>query len=108
MHSALGGLFQVCDESGPRHHFLMATDHEAELCDRTVALVVDAAQCPAPHAMILPREGWEGQQDWRTPAAPLVVQMFSWAVRSSCTLTARWSKVCGTGPPTTFWPRMCS
>ena len=30
------------------------------------------AQCVAPHAMILPREGWEGRQHTKTPAAPLV------------------------------------
>ena len=47
---------------------------EAELCDNTVALVADAAQCLAPHAMFLLREGWEGQQYSKTPAAPLVAQ----------------------------------
>ena len=46
----------------------------AVLCDRTVALVTDVVQCMAPHAMILPREGWEGRQHTQTPAAPLVAQ----------------------------------
>ena len=32
------------------------------MCDNTVALIVDAAQCLGPHAMRLPKEGWEGQQ----------------------------------------------
>ena len=74
MRSALEGLYRACGKSGPWHHFPVATNHEAELCDNTVALVADAAQCLAPHTMILPREGWEGQQYARTPAAPLVAQ----------------------------------
>ena len=50
----------------------MATDHQAELCDQTVALVADAAQRLAPHAMVLPRKGWEGPQHTQTPAAHLI------------------------------------
>ena len=57
-----------------KHTFLVAADSEAELCNQTVALVADAAQCMAPHTMILPREGWEGQHHTQTPAAPLVAQ----------------------------------
>ena len=67
-------LYRACGETGPRHHFLVATDHEAELWDNRVALVADLAQCLAPHATILLREGWEGQQYSRTPATPLVAQ----------------------------------
>ena len=52
----------------------MATDHTSELSDDTVALVADAAQCLAPHAMILRMERSEGQQHTQTPAAPLVAQ----------------------------------
>ena len=74
MRSALEGLYRAGCEYGPRHHCLVSTDHEAELCDRAVALVADAAQCLAHHAMILPREGWEGQQYTQTAAAPLVIQ----------------------------------
>ena len=29
MRNALEGLHQACGESGPRHHFRVATDHEA-------------------------------------------------------------------------------
>ena len=39
-----------------------------------VALVADTAQYLAPHAMILPREGWEGRQHTQTPAALLIAQ----------------------------------
>ena len=62
MRSAPEGLYWARGEHGPRHHFLVATDHEVELCDRTVALVADTVQCMAHHAMILPREWWEGIQ----------------------------------------------
>ena len=62
MRSALQGVYWACDEFGPRHHVLVATDHEAELCKNAVALVADAAQCLTPHATILPWEGWEGQR----------------------------------------------
>ena len=72
MRNALEGLYWAGGEHGPRHHFLVATGHAAELCDRTVVLVADAAQCLAPHAIILPREGWGGQQYSQTPAAPIV------------------------------------
>ena len=74
MRGALEGLYGTDDELGPRHHFMVATDHTAEVSDDTVALVADAAQCLAPHAMILPREGWEGQQHTQTPAALLIAQ----------------------------------
>ena len=72
MRSALAGLYRACGETRPVHHFLVATDHDAELCDNMVALVADAAQCLAPHVMILPREGWQGQQYSKTPAIHLV------------------------------------
>ena len=74
MRKALEGRYRASGKSGPRHHFLVAIDHEAELCHNTVTLVADTAECLAPHAMILPREGWEGQQYSKTPAAPLVAQ----------------------------------
>ena len=107
MRSALQGLYRACSESGVPHHFLVATDHGAELCDNTVVLVAEAAQCLAPHAMILRREGWEGQQYWKVRPPPSSLSMWRWAARSSCTLTARWSSVCGTGLPTTSWPPTC-
>ena len=44
------------------------------MCDNTFAPVADVAHCLAPHAMIPPREGWEGRQHTQTPAAPLVLQ----------------------------------
>ena len=54
------GFYSGGDKHEPRHHLLVARDHTAELCDNTVALVADVAQCLASQAMILPREGWEG------------------------------------------------
>ena len=44
----------------PRHHFLVAADHGVEMSDDMVALAAHVVQCLAPHAMMLPREGWEG------------------------------------------------
>ena len=73
MRRALERLYQASTgERGPRHHLLVATDQEAELCDQTVVPAAHAAQCLAPHAMILPMEGWEGQQRTQTSAAPLM------------------------------------
>ena len=43
----------------------------AKLSHDTVALVADVAQCPAPPAIMLPREGWESQLHGQTPAALL-------------------------------------
>ena len=57
--------------SKPRHHFLVAADHGVELSDDVVALAADVVQCLAPHAVMLPREGWEGQRHNQTPAALL-------------------------------------
>ena len=39
-----------------------------------VALAADVVQCLAPHAMMLPREGWEGQRHDQTPAALLIAR----------------------------------
>ena len=36
-------------EHGPRHPFLVATDHQAELCNKTVALVANAPPPPPRH-----------------------------------------------------------
>ena len=58
MRSALEGLYRASGEYRLRHSILKASDHEAQLCNRTVALVADAAQRLTPHAMILRREGW--------------------------------------------------
>ena len=60
--------------SKPRHHFLVAADHGVELSDDVVALAADVVQCLAPHAMMLPREGWEGQRHDQTPAALLIAR----------------------------------
>ena len=60
--------------SKPRHHFLVAADHGVELSDDVVALAADVVQCLAPHAMMLPREGWEGQRHDGTPAALLIAR----------------------------------
>ena len=46
--------------SKPRHQFLVAADHGVELSDDVVALAADVVQCLAPHALMLPRVGWEG------------------------------------------------
>ena len=45
-----------------------------ELSDDVVALAADVLQCLAPHAMMLPREGWEGQRHNQTPAALLIAR----------------------------------
>ena len=74
MRSALEGLYATGDKPGPWHHFLVAADPTAEFGDDTVALVADVAQCLAPDAMMLPREGWEGQQHFQTPAALLIAR----------------------------------
>ena len=60
--------------SKPRHHFLMVADHGVELSDDVVALAANVVQCLAPHAMLLPREGWEGQRHDQTPAALLIAR----------------------------------
>ena len=60
--------------SKPRHHFLVAADHGVELSDDVVALAADVVQCLAPHAVMLPREGWEGQRHDQTPAALLIAR----------------------------------
>ena len=74
MRSALEGLYAAGSKPGPRHHFLVAADPMAELSDDAVALVAAVAQCLAPHAMMLPREGWEGQRHDQTPAALLIAR----------------------------------
>ena len=60
--------------SKPRNHFLVAADHGVELSDDVVALAADVVQCLAPQAMLLPREGWEGQRQDQTPAALLITR----------------------------------
>ena len=83
MRSALEGLYATGSKPGPRHHFLVAADPTAELSDDAVALVANVAQCLAPHAMMLPREGWEGQRHDQTPAGLLIaryVELGGWEV----------------------------
>ena len=60
LRSAVGGLHGAGEKHGARQHLLVATDHTAEPSDDTVTLVADTAECLAPHATILPKEGWEG------------------------------------------------
>ena len=67
-----GALERLC--SKPRHHFLVAADHGVELSDDVMALAADVVQCLAPHAVMLPREGWEGQRHDQTPAALLIAR----------------------------------
>ena len=74
MRGAPEGLYPAGSKPGPRHHFVMAADPTVELSDDTVALAADVAQCLAPHAMMLPREGWEGQRQDQTPAALLIAR----------------------------------
>ena len=52
----------------------MAADHGVELSDDVVAQAADVVQCLAPHAIMLPREGWEGQRHDPTPAALLIAR----------------------------------
>ena len=63
-----------CLYSKPRHHFLVAADHGVELSDDVVALAADVVQCLAPHTVMPPREGWEGQRHDQTPAALLITR----------------------------------
>ena len=80
MRGALEGLYAAGSKPGPRHHSLVAADTTVELSDDAVALAADVAQCLAadvaqclaPHAMMLPREGWEGQRQDQTLAALLI------------------------------------
>ena len=58
----------------PRHQFLVAADHGVELSDDVVALAANVVQCLAPHAMMLLREGLEGQRHDQTPAALLIAR----------------------------------
>ena len=60
--------------SKPRHHFLVAADHGMELSDEVVALAANVVQCLAPDAMMLPKEGWEGQRHDQTPCALLIAR----------------------------------
>ena len=60
--------------SKPRHHFLVAAEHGVDLSDDVFALAADVVQCLAPNAMMLPREGWEGQRHDQTPAALLIAR----------------------------------
>ena len=60
--------------SKPRHHFLVAADHGLKLSDDVVALAADVVQCLAPHAVMLPRKGWEGQRHDQTPSVLLVAR----------------------------------
>ena len=70
----LEGLYAAGSKPGPRHHFLVAADPMVELSDDVVALAADVAQCLAPHAVMLPREGLEGQRHDQTPAALLIAR----------------------------------
>ena len=74
MRSALEGLYAAGSKPGPAHHFLVAADPTAELGDDAVALVADVAQCLAPDATMLPREGWESHRHDQTPAALLIAR----------------------------------
>ena len=74
VRGALEGLYAARSKPGPRHHFLVAADPTVELSDDVVALAADVAQCLAPHAVMLPREGWEGQRQDQTPAALLIAR----------------------------------
>ena len=60
--------------SQPRPHLLVAADHGVELSDDVFALAADVVQCLAPNAVMLPREGWEGQRHDQTPAALLIAR----------------------------------
>ena len=104
MRSALEEPYRTCSETWPWHHFLVATNHEAELCDNTDALVADAAQCVALNAMILP---WEGQQYSQTLAAHLVAQYVELGGSELVHLDRLPEQVCGTGEPRTSRPQMC-
>ena len=68
------GLYAASSKTGPRHHFLVVADPTVELSDDVVALAADVAQCVAPHAVMLPREGLEGQRHDQTAAALLIAR----------------------------------
>ena len=71
MCGALEGLYAAGSKPRPSHYFLVAADCTVELSDDVVALAAHMAQCLAPHAVMLPREGWEGQRHDQTLAALL-------------------------------------
>ena len=52
----------------------MAAYHGVELSDDVVALAANVVQCLAPHAMMLTREGWEGERHDQTLAALLIAR----------------------------------
>ena len=74
MQGALKGLYAARSKPGPRYHFLVAADPKVELSDDVVALAADVAKCLAPHAVMLPKEAWEGQRHDKTPAALLIAR----------------------------------
>ena len=74
VRGALEGLYAGGSKPRPRHHFLVAADPTVELSDDVVVLAADVAQCLAPHAVMLPREGWEGLRHDQTPAALLIAR----------------------------------
>ena len=76
LRGALEGLYAAGSKPGPTNHFLVAADPTVELSDDVVTLAPDVAQCLAPHAVMLPREGWEGQRHDQTPA-PLLIARYA-------------------------------
>ena len=52
----------------------MAAYHGVELSEDVVALAADVVQCLVPHAMMLPREGWEAQRHDQAPASLLIAR----------------------------------
>ena len=63
-----------CGNASPPPAEMQSADPTVELSDDAVPLVADATQCLAPHAMMLLREGWEGQRHDQTPAALLIAR----------------------------------
>ena len=101
MRGALEGLYAAGGKPGPRHHFLVAADPTVELSDDVVAMAAYVAQCLAPHAVMLPREGWEGQRHDQTRLPSSLRGTSSGAAGRRCTSTGRKRRACGTGRPTT-------
>ena len=73
MRGALEGLYATGDKPGPRHtSWWPRTTRRARRQHGRAGCNV--AQCLVPHAMMLPREGWEGQQHSQTPATLLIAR----------------------------------
>ena len=109
MRSALEGPYRGCGEHGPRHHFRVATDRPRGSAVRHHGGTGGGrGAVPGPPRHDPPEGGVGGRTiPANSGRPPSSLSMLCRAAWSSCTLTARWSRVCGTGQSTSCSP-MCS